>query len=131
MDEYISREKVLKKLQMQLLDLESNQDKGEYSELCENRGARDALDEAIDDIRTIKAADVQPVNQWISVKDRLPEIGKSVLINYPKWDGDEIQVAKLEDNGMMFDICGEFNIGTGVITHWMPLPEPPKDGDAE
>ena len=57
MDECISREKVLKKLQMQLLDLESNQDKGEYSELCENRGARDALDEAIYDIRTIKAAD--------------------------------------------------------------------------
>jgi hypothetical protein len=40
MAEWISKEKVLKKLQMQLLDLESNQDKGEYSELCENRGAR-------------------------------------------------------------------------------------------
>ena len=61
MDDYISREKVLKKIQMQLLDLEADQDKGEYSELCENRGARDALDEAIYDIRTIKAADVQPV----------------------------------------------------------------------
>lgn len=69
MDDYISREKVLKKIQMQLLDLEADQDKGEYSELCENRGARDALDEAIYDIRTIKAADVQPVrhgkwNSW-------------------------------------------------------------------
>lgn len=73
---------------------------------------------------------IQPV-KWISVKDRLPEIGRSVLIYYPKWDGDEIQVAKLEDDGMMFDICGEFNIGTGVVTHWIPLPEPPKDGDAE
>lgn len=61
MDEYISRETALKKLQMQLLDLEAGQDKGEYSELCENRGARDALDEAIYDIRTLKAADVQPV----------------------------------------------------------------------
>lgn len=73
-----------------------------------------------------KAADVQPVDRWISVEDRLPEIGKSVLIYYPKWDGDEIQVAKLDLDGMMFDICGEFNIGTGAITHWMPLPEPPK-----
>lgn len=61
MDEYISREAVLKKLQIQLLDLEVDQDKGEYSELCENRGARDALDEAIYDIRTLKAADVQPI----------------------------------------------------------------------
>jgi len=64
--------------------------------------------------------------RWVSVKDRLPEIGKSVLIYYPKWDGDEIQVAKLEDDGMMFDICGEFNIGTGVVTHWMPLPQKPE-----
>ncbi len=63
MAEYISKETVLKKLQMQLLDLEANQDKGEYSELCENRGARDALDEAIYDIRTIKTADVQPVKR--------------------------------------------------------------------
>ena len=71
MDEYISREAVLKKLQMQLLDLEADQDKGEYSELCENRGARDALDEAIYDIRTLKAADVQPVehSRWISMDD--------------------------------------------------------------
>ena len=61
MDEYISREMAIKKLQMQLLNLEADQDKGEYSELCENRGARDALDEAIYAIRTIKAADVQPV----------------------------------------------------------------------
>lgn len=83
------------------------------------------------DIELIDWLRTMPQNRWISVKDRLPEIGKSVLIYYPKWDGDEIQVAKLEDDGMMFDICGEFNIGTGVITHWMPLPEPPKDGDAE
>lgn len=61
MAEYISREAALKKLQMQLLDLEADQDKGEYSELCENRGARDALDEVIYDIRTLKAADVQPI----------------------------------------------------------------------
>lgn len=72
---------------------------------------------------------IQPVPQWISVNDRLPEIGKSVLIYYPKWDGDEIQVAKLDSDGMTFDICGEFNIGTGAVTHWQPLPEPPKDGD--
>lgn len=67
MEEYINRETALKKLQMQLLNLEIDQDKGEYSELCENRGARDALDEAIYDIRTIKAADVQPIKhgRWI------------------------------------------------------------------
>lgn len=83
------------------------------------------------EIDSVPTADVQPGNRWISVKDRLPEIGRSVLIYYPKWDGDEIQVAKLEGDGMMFDICGEFNIGVGAITHWMTLPELPKDGDTE
>ena len=80
-------------------------------------------------IDQIKPADVQPVPQWISVKERLPEIGKSVLIYYPYWDGDEIQVAKLEYDEMMFDVCGEFNIRVGAVTHWMPLPKPPKDGE--
>lgn len=68
-------------------------------------------------------------SKWISTKDRLPKIGQNVLIYYPKWDGDEIQVAKICDDGMMFDICGEFNIGTGVVTHWMPLPGSPKEGE--
>lgn len=85
----------------------------------------------MDIIETIPAADAQPVNQWISVKDRLPKIGQNVLIYYPKWAGDEIQVARLDNDGMTFDICGEFNVGTGVVTHWMSLPEPPRGGDAE
>lgn len=69
--EYISKDKALKKLQMQLLDLEADQDKGEYSELCENRGARDALDEVIYDIRAIKGEDVQPVRhgRWIGINE--------------------------------------------------------------
>ena len=91
----------------------------------------DIMLNAIDDIGEVPSADIQPAPQWISIKERLPEIWKSVLIYYPKWDGDEIQVAKLEADGMMFDICGEFNIGIGAVTHWMPLPERPKDGDVE
>lgn len=72
--EYISKDKTLKKLQMQLLDLEAGQDKGEYSELCENRGARGALDEAINDIRKIKGEDVQPLSVVAEhIKKRLYE----------------------------------------------------------
>lgn len=86
MTEYISRETVLKKLQMQLLDLEADQDKGEYSELCENRGARDALDGAIYDIRTIKASDVQPVKcgRWVYYKNNgIWDIHKCTVCNTP------------------------------------------------
>lgn len=85
MDEYISREAALKKIQMQLLDLEADQDKGEYSELCENRGARDALDEAIYDIRTLKAADVQPVKHGRWLKHH------AIWIDQPKIEGWFVQ----------------------------------------
>ena len=121
MAEYICREAILD-------DLEKEIEAGNVA-LDEDVWINKGLKIAIRDIKDIKTADVQPVNQWISVKEQLPEIGRSVLIYYPKWDGDEIQVAKLEGDGMMFDICGEFNIGTGVITHWMPLPKLPKDGE--
>lgn len=121
MAEYICREAVLKAFRLTAKN--SNKD---YQ-----RGLQDAIDCLIPEvIADIPSADVQPV-KWISVKDRLPEIGKSVLIYYPYWDGDEIQVAKLEYDEMMFDVCGEFNIRVGAVTHWMPLPKPPKDGDVE
>lgn len=122
MAEYISRETALKKLQMQLLDLEADQDKGEYSELCENRGARDALDEAIYDIRTLKAADVQPVNQWISVKDRLPNEDDCYLVVIESEICVSIDIAEYSENRWHKH---------DKVLYWQPLPEPPKDGDAE
>lgn len=124
---------------MQLLDLEADQDKGEYSELCENRGARDALDGAIYDIRTLKPANVQPVNQWISVNDRLPEaveedvngkiaFSKSVLV-YLVYDNGFTYITndrfRVDSKSWLHEIPGE----GCKVTHWMPLPEPPKDGD--
>ena len=66
-------------------------------------------------------------DKWVSVKDSLPEPGQSVLIYYPKWEGDEIQVAKLDEDRITFDICGEFNVGTGYVTHWQPLPGMPRE----
>lgn len=57
---------------------------------------------------------IDPVKQeWISVKDGLPEKGKSVLVYW--------------DDG--FDI-GEYVGGeVGDDVYWMPLPEPPKEGE--
>lgn len=137
--EYISKDKTLKKLQMQLLDLEADQDKGEYSELCENRGARDALDGAINDIRAIKGEDVQPVNQWISVKDRLPEAVEED-VNGKIAFSELVLVYLVYDNGFTFITVDKCNTdkkrwlheipGEGCkVTHWQPLPEPPKDGE--
>jgi hypothetical protein len=61
--------------------------------------------------------------EWISVKDRLPEANSHVLV-YPA-RGKEYQVWFFAANGAWYDECGWCARG---ITHWMPLPEPPKEG---
>lgn len=61
---------------------------------------------------------------WISVKDRLPNIGETVL----SIDRDRDQVVAVFDGRAFFDDHG---MGAGIkhFTHWMPLPEPPEKGE--
>ena len=58
--------------------------------------------------------------KWISVKDRLPEYEKTVM----GWD------AEMRDMGIVNFIYGQFldilDMSETNVTHWMPLPEPPK-----
>jgi len=57
---------------------------------------------------------------WVSVKDRLPEDGRSVLLAFPS--GFMCVGRKMRH--------GEWHNGQGEVrdvTHWMPLPEPPKE----
>ena len=57
------------------------------------------------------------VQEWISVKDRLPEQGeKAICIDA---DGD-MMIGKYTEWGWMFPCYFE------DLTHWMPLPQPPK-----
>lgn len=67
-------------------------------------------------------------NQWVSVKDRLPEEGVYVLV----YDGNvnldngcffEIAAHRIFNNGSKF-ISGAYSLQG--ITHWMPLPKPPE-----
>ena len=81
----------------------------------------------IDNMPTIEA---EPDNGWISVKDRLPEIGenyRSKLVMCYTPDGEhEYLFDYYEVNGFgqgCFTTEKYFGIS---ITHWQPLPEPPK-----
>lgn len=58
------------------------------------------------------------MNEWISVKDRLPEKNQLILIYAPDADQLKIRIGLFDR-----EINTYHNLG---ITHWQPLPEPPK-----
>ncbi len=72
--------------------------------------------------------------EWISVNDRLPEIGELVLVAYKVDFGSGI-MGTLVNTAMIqkFGFCGggydNFldETCTTEVTHWMPLPEPPAE----
>ena len=57
------------------------------------------------------------VQEWISVNDRLPEQGVEAICIAA--DGD-MMIGKYTEWGWMFPCYFE------DLTHWMPLPQPPK-----
>ena len=57
------------------------------------------------------------VQEWISVNDRLPEQGEEAICIAA--DGD-MMIGKYTEWGWMFPCYFE------DLTHWMPIPQPPK-----
>lgn len=67
--------------------------------------------------------DVQPVNRWISIKEKLPPEDESVLIYTIM---GMCVAARWNDR---FFVSKTASFAKYDVTHWMPLPEPPKDGE--
>lgn len=66
--------------------------------------------------------------EWISVKDRLPEMNKTVLI--VRSGSVEIGFYNAKDKRFYVPNESAFDgwpIPVDGVTHWMPLPEPPKE----
>lgn len=81
-------------------------------------------------ISEMPALDVQPVNDWISVKDRLPKSTRYDCYCFLVTDGDLIHMAYFVENEWMFADSGQAkNKMFYEVTHWMPLPEPPESED--
>lgn len=66
--------------------------------------------------------------RWVSVAERLPE-DRSDVLAYLKYEvGGRIAAANY-DKGMWQDCVmgGLYRTEEGVVTHWMPIPQPPKE----
>jgi hypothetical protein len=65
--------------------------------------------------------------KWISVKDRLPEDSQEVII-YSEGGKVEAGVYYCKEFGFDYYDVSIRDIIVNV-THWMPLPEPPRDAE--
>ena len=65
------------------------------------------------------------VQEWISVKDRLPEAGEYVVCIAKRNPFSRFMpmVARIEKNGWVNPITEQY---ISEVTHWMPIPQPPK-----
>lgn len=89
-------------------------------------------DEVVRTIMDFPAEDVQPVDQWISVDDKLPDTVDDCLV----WYSCNTAFGKSKSVGISFCSRDDWyknhlNGDNIVVLYWMPLPEPPKDGDTE
>ena len=81
-------------------------------------------DETVKDIASYLTDNGVTVQEWISVKDRLPEEKVNCIVHYKHayCDNDDYWAI-----GFCFYDGEKFRIDLSYkVTHWMPLPQPPK-----
>ena len=62
------------------------------------------------------------VQEWISVKEMLPESGKESVLIALRWG--EVDIGWCEDGRWRSEFVNEYE--DWEVTHWMPLPHPLK-----
>lgn len=82
----------------------------------------------------VQSANVQPIDRWISVDDRLPNINERVLVYIPRPDNhNNIEIAYISVGDydcpywVLRDKSQFYSTRFHYISQWMPLPEPPQD----
>jgi hypothetical protein len=61
------------------------------------------------------------VQEWISVKDRLPENDGYIDVTT-----DGVVIPAYWHNDRLYAFTANSVATVGCVTHWMPLPQPPK-----
>lgn len=105
----------------------------QYTKSVLNRAA-DAIEELLDELTTIR----KQLPHWISVEDEPPKENGRYLVRYKRdvnlgdeetVHEDEIRIMRFfVDDGWRYPIiCNDHvRLVNEEVTHWMPLPEPPK-----
>lgn len=108
MAEYISKDKVIEIIN----EFDSENRFADYSDYSE-------MHDIISELET------EYVPQWISCKEQMPEDGISVLIcSYRR----TVHKATYDrDMGYFYIADSDLHYNELDITHWQPLPEPPKE----
>lgn len=91
----------------------------------------------------IPAADVAPMG-WISVRDKLPEPEQDVLViahgwsnrllyigSYQRVEAETSWLTGVTSKASDWSLWGWSYLREPEVTHWMPLPDPPKDTETE
>ena len=84
--------------------------------LCETQYMVDNVAMAF--VEGAKWADENPKSPWISVKERLPEEHTNVIVT----DGSNVAHCRKYSDGFYTNVGKCCN-----VTHWMPIPELPKE----
>lgn len=66
------------------------------------------------------------MNDWITVKDGLPETYESVLVVSDDSEVAEYGYYTYYDEWLVYDPNQKYGVGSRIATHWQPLPELPK-----
>ena len=128
MAQYINREKLLKRMEGYC---EANCGCKPYEDaLCPSCGLGDAIymveEQRIVNSKnmrgrkdaTVALSKMEKTTQWIPVTERLPKEQETVLT----WGEQDIILLNWRHDNKWCDCLGD-------VTHWMPLPEPPKEGE--
>ena len=87
-------------------------------------------EETVEDITSYLIKNGVTVQEWISVKDMSPEAGEYVVCIAKRNPFSRFMpmVARIEKNGWVNPITEQY---ISEVTHWMPLPQPPKGGNMQ
>lgn len=89
---------------------------------CANKDAADQIEHDQKEIAELR----EKLPKWISVKERPPiDRLKKYLVAFRDAGGSIVDMARyIPSDGWT---CDNWDVPQNLITHWMPLPEPPKE----